>query len=122
MQMALAAAALSNGGTEPAPRIATAVNTPTQGWVILPARGDPRDAFTPQGALDATSTMLMSGYPFWQWNAVTSIENLDYTWSLAGTIPNAQGSPFAMVVLLEENNPELAASISESLLDAALYR
>ena len=39
LQVALAAAALSNHGMIPAPRIATAVNTPNDGWVVLPALG-----------------------------------------------------------------------------------
>src|SRR5215216_2059292 len=41
LQVALASAALSNDGMIPAPRIATAVNTPNDGWVILPALGTP---------------------------------------------------------------------------------
>src|SRR5262245_19806796 len=41
LQVALASAALSNHGIIPAPRIATAVNTPNDGWVVLSALGRP---------------------------------------------------------------------------------
>jgi beta-glucosidase len=44
LQVALAAAALTNHGTVPAPRIAMAVNTPNDGWISLPALGTPFEA------------------------------------------------------------------------------
>ena len=36
LQVALAAAALSHDGLRPPPRLAMAVKTPSQGWVVLP--------------------------------------------------------------------------------------
>ena len=44
LQMAIAASALSNKGVRPVPRIALAVETPQQGWVILPALGQTRQS------------------------------------------------------------------------------
>ena len=42
LQMAVAAASISNGGIRPAPRIALAVRSPLQGWVVLPQLGELR--------------------------------------------------------------------------------
>ncbi|NOH02987.1 MAG: hypothetical protein HND47_14030 [Chloroflexi bacterium] len=53
LQVSLAAAVLSNHGVAPAPRIATAVNTREQGWVVLPALGQPREVTQPEAADEA---------------------------------------------------------------------
>ena len=41
IQMAIAAAALSKGGLCPGAQIASAVETPVEGWVVLPGPGEP---------------------------------------------------------------------------------
>ena len=119
LQMVLAAATLSNNGVQPTPRLAMAVDTPTQGWVILPALGEPATVFPSAGATETAQALIVSGQPFWQWEATVSQGSQSFSWSLAGTVPNWQSSPLAVVVLLEENNPREAGSISQTLLEAA---
>ena len=120
LQMALAAATLSSGGMRPAPRLAMAVDTPTEGWVILPLLSEPVTVFASVSAADTAQAMMVSGQPFWQWNAIATQANQTYSWSLGGTLPDWQGAPLAVVVLLEENNPGQAGFIGQTLLETAI--
>jgi cell division protein FtsW (lipid II flippase) len=119
LQMVLAAATLSNDGVRPAPRLAMAVDTPTQGWVILPALSEPVTVFPSASAADTAQALMVSGQPFWQWNAQVTQTNQTFSWSLDGTLPDWQGAPLAAVVLLEENNPDEAGIIGQTLLEVA---
>ncbi len=120
LQMALAAATLSDNGVRPAPRLAMAVNTPAQGWVILPALSEPVTIFPSSHAADTAQTLMVSGQPFWQWNASVAQASQAFSWSLGGTLPAGQGAPLAIVVLLEENNASLAGFIGQTLLETAM--
>ena len=117
LQMALATAALSNNGVRPSPRIALAVNTPQQGWVILPALGESVEALPAPFARE-TAQALARENPYWSYTSVTSKAPL--TWYLAGTLPDWGGTPLALVVLLEENNQRLADEIGGELINMAL--
>lgn len=118
LQMALAAATLSNAGTRPVPRLAVAVNTISEGWVVLPTLGEPSAVFMPKPA-DSAAAYAVSGLPFWQFSASAGTQAEPFTWSLGGTLPGWQGSPVVVVVLLEEDYPELAGYIGLELLEAA---
>ncbi len=119
LQMALAAATLSSDGVRPAARLAMAVDTPTQGWVILPALSEPAMVFPATDAANAAQALMVSGQPFWQWNAIVTQANQAFSWSLGGTLPDWQGAPLAVVVLLEENDASTAGIIGQTLLEAA---
>ncbi len=122
LQVCLAAAALSHQGILPAPRIATAVNTPEQGWVVLPALGEPRELIQPSAAAEAALFHLKEGATFWSHSAQGTINKTTVTWFLAGTPPDWQGAPLVLVVALEEDNPRFAGTIGERLLNTALGR
>jgi hypothetical protein len=119
LQMVLAAAALSNEGIRPAPRLAMAVDTPAQGWIILPALTNPATAFSAANAANAAQSLMVKGQPFWQWNSAANEEPLSFSWSLGGTLPDYKGVPLAVVVLLEENNVNVAGLIGRTLLENA---
>ncbi len=119
LQMVLAAAALSNGGTLPTPRLAMAVDTPSQGWVILPAVGEPAAVFTSASAAQTAGDLMVTSQPLWQWDALASQDGKTYSWSMGGTLPDWQGAPLAVVILLEGYNPVRARYITETLLTAA---
>jgi len=122
LQMALAAATLSNKGILPVPRLAMAVNTPHQGWVILPALGEPVQALSARSASSTTEALMVRGQPFWQASGkgIETQEHKTITWYLAGTLPGWQGTPLALVVVLEEDNSRLAEFIGQSLMNEAL--
>jgi len=117
LQMALATAALSNNGVRPAARIALAVNTPQQGWVILPALGKPVEALPAPFARE-TAQALAGDNAYWSYTSAAGETPL--TWYLAGTLPDWSGTPLALVILLEENNSTLAIQIGGDLLNTAL--
>ncbi len=120
LQVSLAAAALSNHGVIPAPRLATAVNTLEQGWVVLPALGEPREVLQPEAANEAALFFIEEGKPFWSYTSRSVHEETSITWLLAGTLPDWQGTPLTLVVALEENNLQLAGAIAEDLIGAVL--
>jgi len=118
LQMALAVASLSNEGIRPSPRLVMAVKTPQQGWVILPALSDPVPALQPGSITSVIKQFQLSEHPLWEY-ASSVWDNSDknnLTWYLAGTKPGWQGTPLALVIVLEENNPALASEIGQSLI------
>jgi cell division protein FtsW (lipid II flippase) len=120
LQMALASAALSARGSLPAPSLDIAVHTSHQGWVVLP-HDEPKPAITPSASYEIVSLLSMPGSFIWQ-STSTAFDEKDQklTWYLAGTNYDWQGSPLAMVILLEEDNPDLATRIGVTLLSATM--
>jgi len=108
---------LSNNGIRPAPRIALAVNTPQQGWVILPVLGEPDEALLAPFSRE-TAQALAGDDAYWSYTSAAGETPL--TWYLAGTLPDWSGTPLALVVVLEEKNSWLASRIGGELLNTAL--
>jgi len=120
MQAALAATALSNHGIIPAARIATAVETPEEGWVILPALGTSTEAITAAKADAVAQSFIQDGQTFWSHLARGTGDESTVTWYIAGTPPNWQATPLVLVVALEEDNLRLAEYIGRELLIDAM--
>jgi cell division protein FtsI/penicillin-binding protein 2 len=120
LHAALAASALSAEGVIPPPRIAIAVNTPEQGWVILSAAGTPKNILQKEETAQAALSFTSPGKPYWSHISQSSLKDGIVTWLLAGTLPDWKGAPLALAVTLEENNAFLAAYIGETLLNAAI--
>lgn len=121
LQMAIAAASFSARGVRPSPAFAAAVNTPQQGWVILPA-GKKTTVFQASAVSEAAGKLPMSGLPAWETVASARLEEGMITWYLAGTTPSWRGVPLAMALVLEEDNPEMAVEIGSAVLDTILNR
>jgi hypothetical protein len=120
LQVALAAAAFSNHGSIPAPRIATAVDTPNSGWVVLPALGTPFEAISASKADAAAASLVRDGQSFWSQTGAAESAESPVTWFMGGTPPNWQATPMVVVVLLEEDDRQLAEEIGNRLLTAAM--
>lgn len=120
LQVALASSALSNHGMIPAPIIASAVNTPNDGWVVLSAAGMPVEAVQPSAADEAATALTREGDGYWSHIAEATEKDVTVTWYMAGTPPNWQASPLVVVVLLEERNTYLAERIGAELLLSAM--
>jgi cell division protein FtsW (lipid II flippase) len=119
LQMALAAAAFTTNGTRPGPRLAMAIDTPQEGWVILQS-GAPV-ASIPNASLSAAERLLQKpDAPIWQFTGLAQTDKGPITWFLAGTNNVWQGIPLAMAVVLEEDNPEFASSLGDQLIEATL--
>ena len=120
LQVALASAALSNHGSIPAPRIAMGVNTPNDGWVVLPALGAPFEAISAVEADEAAQSLVVDGESYWAYGGEAESDESPVTWFIAGTPPNWQASPLVVVVLLEADNVQLAQEIGRDLLATAM--
>jgi cell division protein FtsW (lipid II flippase) len=120
LQAVLAVAALSNHGVVPAPRIATAVDTPREGWIVLPALGKPFEAVNPAQADEAAAANAVDGQNYWSHIGRATGKESPVTWYTAGTLPGWQATPLAVVVLLEEDNERQAQWIGQELLRGAM--
>jgi cell division protein FtsW (lipid II flippase) len=117
LQALLAASTLSNHGVIPAPRISMAVNTPEQGWVVLPAQGQAHEVIQAEAADEAAMSFIVQGKPYWSHTGQASTNETVITWLIAGTLPNWGGTPLVLIVTLEEDNTFLAEHIRQELLD-----
>jgi membrane peptidoglycan carboxypeptidase len=120
LQVALASAALSNQGKVPAPRIATSVNTPREGWVVLPTLGTPFEAIQESAAKEAAQSFIQSGKSYWSHIGRAGTQQSPVTWFIAGTPPDWKATPLVIVVTLEEDNERIAQWIGEELLNDAM--
>lgn len=120
LQMALAVSTLSNAGVRPAPHIALAVNTPTAGWVILPAQDTPAEVFSAEQARAGIDTLLVKEKPYWEHVSTLNGGKQGFSWYLGGTLPNWAGTPLTLVILLEEENPTLVKQMGRELMETVL--
>jgi len=116
LQIALASSALSNNGIIPSPRIAIAVNTLEQGWVVLPALSQPKSVLQAEESQEAVLSFVKNQNQFWSHVSQASLDETIVTWYIAGTLPDWQGTPLTLVVVLEENNIPLAEFIGNNLM------
>jgi len=128
LQMALAAAALSNGGLRPTPRLTISVNSPLSGSVMLPALSEPQQVFTHQVADPISLALSDTEQSVWQVIATASENGTEpvqtdrsYTWYMGGTLPGWPGVPLTVVVIVEEDNPPLALDMGRDLLQLAMH-
>lgn len=113
LQMALVAATFSNNGTRPASQIALAVDTPQSGWVALP---QPQPAGqTIAGAAASAALLRFQDQAYWQVVATAHTPKGLITWYLGGTLPDWQGTPMALALVLEEDSPILAEQIGQAM-------
>jgi hypothetical protein len=129
LQMALAAASLSNAGTRPAPHLVMAVDTPRSGWVDLASSSEASQALPKIEVSNLTGGIVSHELPIWQ--LVSSMGNSTNTdsspstsgtsWYLGGTSSDWNGAPLALALVLEEDNPQLAQEIGRALFQTALY-
>jgi cell division protein FtsW (lipid II flippase) len=120
LQMVVAAASLSNNGIRPAPRIALAVDTPQQGWVVLPALGQTAEIFSADAANHTAITLSTQNHTSWEWEGVVNANQEFNSWYFGGTLPNWQGTPLTVVILIEGNNPIIAQNIGQTIIQEAI--
>ena len=120
LQMAIASASLSNNGIRPAPRIALAVNTPQQGWIVLPALEITSQIFSPEITNNIVLNLATQHNTFWDWTGIAKSNQGSITWYLAGTLPNWQGTPLSLVILIEGDNPLAAQNMGRQLIQESM--
>ncbi len=120
LQLSVAAAALSAGGTRPAVQLVSAVREPERGWVPLLAQETPQRVLSESQANQAATDLAAAGQAFWQSLAVAPHDSQAVTWYLGGTLPDWKGTPLSLALLLEEENPSLAEEIGQKMLLAGM--
>jgi cell division protein FtsI/penicillin-binding protein 2 len=120
LQLALAAAAISNEGVRPTPIIVSAVETPDGNWEPYSSMVEPVQAFFPNEAAEAAMKLSEPDSQFWQVVAISPpaqarTDNETGTWYLAGSIPSSNRAPISLALHLEQDNPELAVRIGQSI-------
>jgi hypothetical protein len=123
LQMALAAAALSNFGQVPAPQLALEVQLANGEWEALEAFPAAREALESSWASAMAESLADGELPIWQNTGRASGEGEQvYSWYLGGTLAEEieEGRDLVVVVLLEEDAAAWAQSIGRTLLLYAL--
>ncbi|MBN2499619.1 MAG: FtsW/RodA/SpoVE family cell cycle protein, partial [Anaerolineales bacterium] len=121
LQMVLAAASLSNGGVKPAPQISVAYQDSFGNPVTISPLASPQQVFTANEANTVTTELQSSSGQYWETvGTAISGETDSLAWYLGGTLANHQGTPLAIVVLLEDGQADTAQYIGSSLLSNAI--
>ncbi len=119
LQMARVAGVISNEGSLVSPLLALAVDTPQQGWVILPA-GDSAAILNPGPAAEVGSLLAQPGKLYWEVVAVAGEGEHAVSWFVGGSLEQWKGAPLAVAVAIETNDPALARRVGEAILQEAL--
>jgi peptidoglycan glycosyltransferase len=121
LQLALAAAAISAEGVRPAPLAAISMDAYQQGWQPLAALDVPRPVLLPEAARRAAADLAPEGQDAWESVAVVpgALPGA-YTWYLGGAGAVGESPAYVLVLLLEEEDPQLAQRIGRAVLAAAM--
>lgn len=114
LQVAVAASSISGQGVLPSPKITAAVNVANEGWVVLSQSQGQRAA-----EVEISTRLnyflhseIISG---WETTAVSHDEAGTYAWYMAGTPDSWPGAPLAIVLVLEDDEPEFARQIGREI-------
>jgi cell division protein FtsW (lipid II flippase) len=119
LQLARAAAAISNAGQVPSPVLVTAYKDPTHEWVLLPnlPRSSQLTQFAASKAADRLST---TSFPGWETLAKVKDNTQTVYWYMAGTNSLWKATPLSLVVLLENASSDEAKRLGEEMLLSAV--
>lgn len=121
LQMVRAASTLSAGGTLPTPQIIRAINYPETGWEGFPPPDESHQVVSPAIIESVLGSLADTVLPIWQSVARTpNGPDEEITWYLGGTLPSWIGTPFSLVILLEEDDPEKALEMGQLMMGAIL--
>ncbi|MPM31760.1 hypothetical protein SDC9_78317 [bioreactor metagenome] len=116
LQMAIAAAEITNGGQRVSPSFVTAYQVSEGDWRYISTQtsNDEIEAFS---SPEATNLLTQPDSPNWQ--VVSSVKDQDkwVSWFVGGTPANWQGVPLAIVVVLEDSTPTQTAEIGQTLFN-----
>ena len=119
LQLVLASAVFSTDGDFPQPVLDMAVNTPQQGWVILSSEN--KTSLYSSDIIEKSLDYLSNDNPLiWQVSSQSYTEETVISWFSAGTTSEWQGSPLAVVVMLESDNAKKVAEIGINILQATM--
>ncbi len=120
LQVVLAASVISNEGLRPGPKLITGIESAGGEWAVREAL-DPPQRILPAAEVDQLALHLATALgDRWEISRVVKGEaDTAVTWYIGGTLPEFEGRSFALVVVLENDNLQLAQEIGLLILRAA---
>jgi cell division protein FtsW (lipid II flippase) len=116
LQLAVAAAELTNGGQKVTPVLVTAYQSTDGNWNLL--NSSATNQSIPNINAKKTVDLLVQGNtPVWKTVAQVVDNKKTVSWYVAGTPSNWQGVPFALVIALEDNTAAQAELIGNQLIN-----
>jgi cell division protein FtsW (lipid II flippase) len=125
LQMVLAVASFSQNGSIPQPRIVLTIESPDGTPINYPIETviPPTNLLPASARLNQVTQFLKdNAQPIWHILGKAHKDKVNFTWYLAGTTQEWESSPYALVVILEEDNPVLAEEIGASILQAVMQK
>lgn len=120
LQMARAAATLTNGGSLPALSLATGFNT-ANGWELLPPETSAGTGLPPEGAQQAARLLALPEMDIWEATGLAPLgEARQAAWYLAGSLPESGAAKRVVVILLEDADANSALQAGRAVLSAVL--
>jgi len=107
LQVARSAAIFSQSGIIPYPRIGMAVNTPSQGWIVLASK-ESKKVIGAENAIGVGTLMSRMDIPVWDLVSNVNQDKLHISWFVSGTLPEWQSTPIVFVLVLEDSQPQIA--------------
>lgn len=117
LQMAIAAAELTNGGTRVSPTLVTAYQNAAGVWTLLD-RSRSQTQLSSFDATDAVKLLLQNNAPIWKTLAQVQDQEKTISWFIAGTSPDWQSVPVVIVVALEDSSAAKANQIGLALFNS----
>lgn len=118
LQMALLAAAVTNGGMQPTPKLVNSYQSDNGAWVAFGGDVSAVEVFSTELAFQIRKRFLAESQPIWYLNGHAGLESGEtLTWYIGGTTPQWVGVPLAIAVAIEGSNPALSQQIGRQLLN-----
>ena len=115
LQIAIAAAELTNGGKVVNPTLVLAYKNPAGNWTLI-QNGSPTSNVPKFNATEAVSLLQSGDKPVWSVVSLSKNQDMSVAWYVAGTPVNWQGVPLVIVVTLENSTSEVASRIGQTLI------
>jgi cell division protein FtsW (lipid II flippase) len=123
LQMALAAAAFSSGGSIPSPKLVLSTKNAAGQWKLQIPTDANAQVFSPSTTQDIQNLTRMDDLPVWGVVGKSlNGANKTVTWFVGGTTHEWSGSPMVVVYALEEDNPSLALDMGRTTLALLVTR
>lgn len=119
LQMTVMAASLSNGGKIVSPQLAVAFKSGTGNWELFD-KGSESKVISDFNAAEAVSKLTQGNFPGWEISAIAVNDKAEISWYIAGTPPDWNGTPLALVIALENNSPATAQQIGREVFLTAI--
>lgn len=117
LQIAYAYSIFSNQGSQTAPQILSAVDTQQEGWVIM-EKSEKFQVVSSEIAQDIS--LLLDSEEISGWEISTRAQDVSgyYSWYVAGTPANWNGTPLVIAIVIEEDNAEYLRSVGQQIYES----